>query len=77
MTKKIRSWEELEEIESNESFLIEIDSEREYGEITEKANIENYLSLTNSIFKNKKINEMINKELKEKGFNVEIILDDH
>ena len=77
MTKKIRSWEELEEIESNESFLIEIDSEREYGEITEKANIENYLSLTNSIFKNKKINEMINKELKEKGFNIEIILDDH
>ena len=77
MTKKIRSWEELEEIESNESFLIEIDSEREYGEITEKANIKNYLSLTNSIFKNKKINEMINKELKEKGFNVEIILDDH
>ena len=77
MTKKIRTWEELEEIESNESFLIEIDSEREYGEITEKANIENYLSLTNSIFKNKKINEMINKELKEKGFNVEIILDDH
>ena len=75
MTKKIRSWEELEEIESNESFLIEIDSEREYGEITEKANIENYLSLTNSIFKNKKINEMINKELKEKGFNIEIILD--
>ena len=57
--------------------MIEIDSEREYGEITEKANIENYLSLTNSIFKNKKINEMINKELKEKGFNIEIILDDH
>ena len=77
MTKKIRSWEELEEIESNESFLIEIDSEREYGEITEKANIENYLSLTNSIFKNEKINEMINKELKEKGFNIEIILDKH
>ena len=51
--------------------------EREYGEITEKANIKNYLSLTNSIFKNKKINEMTNKELKEKGFNIEIILDDH
>ena len=77
MTKKIRSWEELEEIESNESFLIEIDSEREYGEITEKANVENYLSLTNSVFKNEKINEMINKELKEKGFNIEIILEDH
>lgn len=75
MTKKIRTWEELEEIESNESFLIEIDSEREYGEITEKANVENYLSLTSSIFKNKKINEMINKELKEKGFDIEIILD--
>lgn len=75
MTKKIRSWEELEEIESNESFLIEIDSEREYGEITEKANVENYLSLTSSVFKNEKINEMINKELKEKGFNIEIILD--
>lgn len=74
MTKKIKSWEELEEIESNESFLIEIDSEREYGEITEKANAENYLSLTNSIFKNEKINKMINKELKEKGFDIEIVL---
>ena len=77
MTKKIRSWEELEEIESNESFLIEIDSEREYGEITEKANIENYLSLTNSIFKNEKVNEIINKELKEKGFDIEIVFDKH
>ena len=77
MTKKIRTWEELEEIESNESFLIEIDSEREYGEITEKANIENYLSLTNSIFKNEKVNEIINKELKEKGFDIEIVFDKH